>query len=287
MTDIKTWQQAMDYTFTTRHTWRHGNGRQAALINCNHFTRLRGSSFPVKKITQPIIAQVCIELEDECKSDATINRIVSAVSTVLRHCEFDGLIESVPKFRRRKEAEGRVVWYTKHEAKQLQHVSTNVFQRDDLSDIIGFACYTGMRQGEILKLRKKDIDLVGNKIHVGGVPTQLTKAKNWRAIPIHESILEMVTDRCSQASRSDIRIFGDEWRDKDQLLRAFKKVNRLIGKDEAYVFHTLRHSYATWLAEAGVPIRSIQALCGHKRVETTLRYAHASDTALTDAMLAI
>lgn len=287
MTEIKTWQQAMDYTFTTRHTWRHGNGRQAALINCNHFTRLRGSSFPVKKITQPIIAQVCIELEDECKSDATINRIVSAVSTVLRHCEFDGLIESVPKFRRRKEAEGRVVWYTKHEAKQLQHVSTNVFQRDDLSDIIGFACYTGMRQGEILKLRKKDIDLVGNKIHVGGVPTQLTKAKNWRAIPIHESILEMVTDRCSQASRSDIRIFGDEWRDKDQLLRAFKKVNRLIGKDEAYVFHTLRHSYATWLAEAGVPIRSIQALCGHKRVETTLRYAHASDTALTDAMLAI
>lgn len=287
MTEIKTWQQAMDYTFTTRHTWRHGNGRQAALINCNHFTRLRGSSFPVKKITQPIIAQVCIELEDECKSDATINRIVSAVSTVLRHCEFDGLIESVPKFRRRKEAEGRVVWYTKHEAKQLQHVSTNVFQRDDLSDIIGFACYTGMRQGEILKLRKKDIDLVGNKIHVGGVPTQLTKAKNWRAIPIHESILEMVTDRCSQSSRSDIRIFGDEWRDKDQLLRAFKKVNRLIGKDEAYVFHTLRHSYATWLAEAGVPIRSIQALCGHKRVETTLRYAHASDTALTDAMLAI
>ena len=241
----------------------------------------------MKKITQPIIAQVCIELEDECKSDATINRIVSAVSTVLRHCEFDGLIESVPKFRRRKEAEGRVVWYTKHEAKQLCHVSTNVFQRDDLSDIIGFAAYTGMRQGEILKLRKKDIDLVGNKIHVGGVPTQLTKAKNWRAIPIHESILEMVTDRCSQSSRSDIRIFGDEWRDKDQLLRAFKKVNRLIGKDEAYVFHTLRHSYATWLAEAGVPIRSIQALCGHKRVETTLRYAHASDTALTDAMLAI
>lgn len=287
MTEIKTWQQAMHYTFTTRHTWRHGNGKQAAHINCNHFTRLRGSSFPVKKITQPIIAQVSIELEDEGKSDATINRIVSAVSTVLRHCEFDGLIENVPKYRRRQETEGRVTWYTKPEVKQLQNVSTNVFQREDLSDIIGFAAYTGMRQGEILKIRKKDIDLVANKIHVGGVPTQITKAKNWRAIPIHESILGLVTDRCSQASRSDIRIFGDQWRDKDQLLRAFKKANRLIAKDEAYVFHTLRHSYATWLAEAGVPIRSIQSLCGHKRVETTLRYAHASDTALTDAMLAI
>ena len=47
-----------------------------------HFTRLRGSSFPVKRrlINQPFISQVCIELEDEGKSDATINRVVSAVS---------------------------------------------------------------------------------------------------------------------------------------------------------------------------------------------------------------
>ena len=118
-----------------------------------------------------------------------------------------------------------------------------------------FAAYTGMRQGEILKIRKKDIDLVANKIHVGGVPTQTTKAKNWRAIPIHDKIMDIVMDRCSQSSRSDVQLFGDEWRDKDQLLRAFKKVNRLIPKEDSYVFHTLRHSYATWLAEAGVPIQ--------------------------------
>ena len=81
----------------------------------------------------------------------------------------------------------------------------------------------------------------------------MTKAKNWRAIPIHDKIMDIVTSRCSQSSRSDIHLFGEEWRDKDQLLRAFKKVNRLIPKEDSYVFHTLRHSYATWLAEAGVP----------------------------------
>ena len=287
MDEIRTWQQAKDYTFKTRHSWRHGNGAKTASINCNHFTRLRGASFPVKKITQPIISQACIELEDEGKSDATINRVVSAVSTVLNHCAFDGLIESAPKFRRRKESEGRVLWYTKDEVAQLSLLSTDVFMRDDLKDIIQFAAYTGMRQGEILKIRAKDIDLVANKIHVGGVPTQVTKASNWRAIPIHDSILEMVNSRCSQSSRKDVRIFGDEWRDKDQLLRAFKKVNKLLPKDESYVFHTLRHSYATWLAEAGVPIRSIMSLCGHKRIETTLRYAKATDAALTEAMASI
>ena len=241
----------------------------------------------VRRLSQPVISQVCIELEDEGKSDATINRVVSAISTVLNHCAFDGLIESAPKFRRRKESEGRVLWYTKDEVSKLSHLSTEVFMRDDLKDIIQFAAYTGMRQGEILKIRAKDIDLVANKIHVGGVPTQTTKAKNWRAIPIHESIMDMIIDRCSQSSRSDVMIFGDEWRDKDQLLRAFKKVNRLIPKEDSYVFHTLRHSYATWLAEAGVPIRTIMALCGHKRIETTLRYAKATDAALTDAMAAI
>ena len=287
MDEIKTWQQAMDYTFKTRHTWRHGNGAKTSAINCNHFTRLRGASFPVKRLTQPLITGVCIELEDEGKSDATINRVVSAVSTVLNHCAFDGLIDAAPKFRRRKESEGRVLWYTKDEVNKLSYLSTDVFMREDLSNIIMFAAYTGMRQGEILKIRKKDIDLVANKIHVGGVPTQTTKAKNWRAIPIHDSIMGNVMDRCSQSSRSDIRIFGDEWRDKDQLLRAFKKVNKLVPKDENYVFHTLRHSYATWLAEAGVPIRTIMSLCGHKRVDTTLRYAKVTDTALTDAMAAI
>ena len=284
---IKTWQHAVDYTFKTRDTWRHGNGAKTSAINCSHFTRLRGASFPIKRITQPILNGVCIELEDEGKSDATINRVVSAVSTVLNHLAFDEVIEHAPKFRRRKESEGRVFWYTKDEVDKLSILSTDVFQRYDLADIIKFAAYTGMRQAEILKIRKKDIDLVANKIHVGGVPTQATKAKNWRAIPIHDSIMGNVMDRCSQSSRSDIRIFGDEWRDKDQLLRAFKKVNKLVPKDENYVFHTLRHSYATWLAEAGVPIRSIMALCGHKRIETTLRYAKATDAALTDAMAAI
>lgn len=287
MDEIKTWQQAVDYTFKTRHTWRHGNGAKTSRINCGHFTRLRGVSFPIKKITQPIISQLCIELEDEGKTDATINRVVSAISTVLNHCAFDGLIDTPPKFRRRKESEGRVLWYTKDEVAKLIGLSTDVFMREDLADIIQFAAYTGMRQGEILKIRAKDIDFESNRIHVGGAPTQTTKAKNWRAIPIHDCIWEILHLRCSQVTRKDVQLFGDEWRDKDQLLRAFKKVNKLLPKEESYVFHTLRHSYATWLAEAGVPIRSIMALCGHKRIETTLRYAKATDAALTDAMAAI
>ena len=282
MTELSTWQQAMDYTFKTRHSWRHGNGAKTASINCNHFTRLRGASFPIKKITQPIISQVCIELEDEGKSDATINRVVSAVSTVLNHCAFDGLIHSAPKFRRRKEDECRKTWFTKEQVEQLAYCSMDPFERRDLADIIVTAAYTGMRQGELLKLTAKDIDFGLRVIHVGGRPDVKTKAANYRTIPIHDRIYSTITSRAE--AHGNTRIFGSEWSDKDQLLRAFKKVRKYVGIDEDHVFHSLRHSFGTWCAEAGVPMLTIKDMMGHKRIETTLIYSKVTDKARDEAI---
>ena len=47
--------------------------------------------------------------------------------------------------------------------------------------------------------------------------------------------------------------------------------------------HDLRHSYASWLAENGVPLRKIGKLLGHQRTETTDRYSHIADRSLRDA----
>ena len=246
---------------------------------------LEGGSFPVRKITQPIISQVSIELEDEGKSDATINRVVSAVSTVLNHCAFDGLIESPCKFRRRKESEGRPLFYTKEQVDSMVEISRDVFQRDDLADIMIVGAYTGMRQGELLKLKVKDVDWTLNTIFVGGRPDVLTKAQNYRSVPIHDRIRDTLKARYD-GLKGTMRVF-DDWHDKDQLLRAFNKVRKFAGIDDAYVFHCLRHSFATWCAEAGVPIRTLMDLMGHKRIETTLRYAKTTDKARTEALALI
>lgn len=283
---VKTWQQGVKYTFATRHTWRHGNGAEAARINCEHFTRLRGASFPLKKITLPVIVQVGIEMEEEGASDAKINRVVSSVSTVLKHCESHGLLSSAPKFPRRKENEGRLFYFTKEEVQRLVNLSNEVFERPDLADVIQFAAYTGMRQGEIMKLRSMDVDLVGNRICVGGMKGVETKAKNCRVIPIHPSIESLVVKRAHSLDDRD-KMFGDDWANRDQLLRAFRKPLRCLQKHEGYVFHTLRHSCATWMAEAGVPVHSIKEILGHKRIETTLRYAHCTSKALDLAISAI
>jgi integrase len=283
---IETWGQGVDYTFRTRHTWRHGNGATTARINTGHFTRLRGRSFPLVKINQPNVQAVAIELEEEGKSDATINRIVSAVSTVLNHLAFDGLITTAPKLRRRKELEHRLTWFTKPEVEGMVQASLELWQRQDLADILLVAAYTGMRQGELFKLKAQDIDLSQNLIHVGGRPGFTTKAGNYRSLPIHDRIKELLSTRMANAS-PNVLILGDEWRDPDQLRRAFNKVRNYIGKDESYVFHSLRHSFATWAVDADVNIRVIQELLGHKRIETTLRYAKVSPTASRAAVLSI
>ena len=50
------------------------------------------------------------------------------------------------------------------------------------------------------------------------------------------------------------------------------------------VFHTLRHSCASWLVNAGVELPTIAKILGHKSLEMTTRYSHVNDTSVKNAM---
>lgn len=287
---VKTWGEGVDFTFRTRDTWRHGNGRVTHMYNCQHVTNQIGNSFPLTKITPAVLNQILMDLEDERQmSSSTQNRVISSVSTVLNHCKkFDVIDFEPPKFDRRKEGEHRLTYFTKEDVECMYQGSVDPYGREDMARLLLTAAYTGMRQGELLKLRVNDIEFGKKLIHVGGRPGFETKAKNYRALPINDRIYKMLSERCEYAPQNAY-VFADDWSGgKDQILRTFKKVrNYAVKKGDSWTFHTLRHSHATWLAEAGVPVRTIMYLMGHKNIETTLRYMKVSDQSMFDAINAL
>ncbi len=65
-----------------------------------------------------------------------------------------------------------------------------------------------------------------------------------------------------------------------QLRRAFDGAKEAAGIDKRVSLHTLRHCFATHLLEQKVDIRVIQVLLGHKKLDTTARYARVASTTL-------
>ena len=107
------------------------------------------------------------------------------------------------------------------------------------------------------------------------------RGKNVRNITLHPKIEAIVMNRLDRDY-----LFRDDWANKDALYRVFKKVRKQAGLTDDYVWHTLRHTFGTWLGETTHP-RQIMALMGHANIETSLRYVKATDEATRSAVLAI
>ena len=271
---ITTWGEAVDFTFKTRKSWRDGNGRVPCQVNTNHITRILGADFPLTSFSRAVLRDIAFQLEDYGLSDATINRVITSYTTVLNHCNEEEEIDlPVPKIPRRKETAGRPNFFTQSQVEAICSHLNNTSR----SDIVRFAALTGGRQGELLKLQVKDIDLDKELVYFGGRPDFNTKTGDWRTVPLHPRLVTLIKRRIAGAP-SDAPVF-DEWHSSDQLLRKFKQWVRDVGIEPHYVFHCLRHSFATWHVEANTPLRVIMDMMGHKKFETTLRYAKATDKA--------
>jgi integrase len=140
------------------------------------------------------------------------------------------------------------------------------------------ALHTGMRRNEQHHLRWQDVNL-----HAGVITIPQSKHGGARHIPIN-SVAERALGILSQNHNgSEYVCFGSENREGRDWERWFEQCVREAGIPD-FRWHDLRHTFASRLAMAGVPLRTLAELLGHKTLAMVMRYAHLAPAHLRDAV---
>ncbi len=146
------------------------------------------------------------------------------------------------------------------------------------------AAMTGLRQGELVALRWRDVDWPAGRVRVrqnyvlGEFGTPKSK-RSTRSVPLADAVggeLERLFKASSRQGDDDL-VFADPYTggplDKAAILRRYRKALKAAQLEEAHRFHDLRHTFGTRMAAATVPMRTLQEWMGHRDIETTQRYA--------------
>jgi integrase len=267
---------AVEFCFQHRDAWISGSGAKTARINSNHVVRILGPDLDVNDIKTEHFATLTSVLLSEGKSGSTVNRVTCALSTVLSELRQNGIPAAKVEFKRQKESKPRPSYFKEEEVDMMLLQSSQLDDYMLLHDSIMFSIKTGCRQGELLSLTVDDIDIEKREIVFRD-----TKNGSDHWLKMHEELVPILERRLQY--RINQELFP--WRDKYQLLRDFK----LLAEEaqvplQGRVWHTLRHSVATWLCERQVPLRTVMGVLNHRNVATTLRYAKASDRAVAAAI---
>ena len=265
---------AIQFTFEHRPAWKTGKGAGTARINANHCLRILGD-MDLMQIESRHINCMSDQLLNEGKKPGTVNRITAALSTILKTLRQYGYKVPTPEYVRQKESSARPLFYTEDEIQKLIDTAAKLGDYYLLHDSILFSLKTGCRQGEMLALTSDCIDL-----DAGEIIFKNTKNGKDHYLPIPKDIYPVITRRMEYSTSE----FLFEWRDKDQLLRALKNLQVMAGVPAGKVWHTIRHTTATWLCERGVPLRAVMGVLNHSNVATTLRYAKATLKSKADAL---
>ena len=156
---------------------------------------------------------------------------------------------------------------TREEEARLLAACTGL--REHLAPILVCALDTGMRRGEILKLKWIDVDFAADTITVREFNTKTMQERQIAMTERLKEALEAVFEKSTKAS--DALVFGI----KDGVRRSFVTARKAAGLPDVR-FHDLRHTAASRLIRMGVPLNEVGKLLGHTQANTTLRYINAN-----------
>lgn len=212
------------------------------------------------------------------KSESTINIIVKLIKRIVGHGIKRGIITYSPfkAIKLFKINNTRLRYLSKSEIDQLH----KMIQDDQLLKVfVKIALSTGARIGSILYIQMKHIDFENKTIQIhdfkrGNDYTGFMDEETHKLLAAHTALFN-ANDFAVSLTGSATR-YGKIYKD---LSKVFEVFNQGLAKDDRtnrVVNHTLRHTFASHLAIAGVSIQKIQKLMNHKDINQTMKYAKLS-----------
>lgn len=220
-------------------------------------------------------------------SPKSILHALALIRQIWNHARREGIVKGdwpgrdvkKPKFDNR-----RMRFLTREEA---NHLFVELLKRShQLHDISLISLQCGLRAKEIFTLRWNCVDL-------GKKTLLLTDTKNTktRTAFMTPDVLDMLTERKSRAADpSDLIFKNTKGEQINEVSSTFARVVKHVGLNsgvsdprQRISFHSLRHTFASWLVEVGVSLYTVKELLGHETLAMTVRYSHLGDNVLRDA----
>ncbi|WP_372637077.1 tyrosine-type recombinase/integrase [Cohnella sp.] len=247
-----------------------GYSRKTIRTYCGHVGRFYRYYDEIREEVDELdlLKSFSVRMLDEGKSHAYVNQAISAIKFYL--VKVCGKLEgSFPYARPKKEKKLPNVLSVSEVLKVLAAVDNRKHRA-----ILYLSSSSGLRVGEVVKLRLADIDRERGTLHI-----RQGKGRKDRVTALSAAALEALD--CYQAVyRTEQWLFPGQNPSRHLTERTVQKVfeqavlRAQIAKRVS--IHSLRHSFATHLLEEGVDIRYIQELLGHKSIQTTEIYTHVA-----------
>lgn len=210
---------------------------------------------------------------------------LALMKAILRAAERDWKwLEKAPVIKIPTVRNKRVRWLEKDEAKRLIDECP-----EPLKSVVKFALATGLRRSNIINLEWQQIDM---QRRVAWVNPEDSKSNRAIGVALNDTACKVLRDQIGNhhkfvfvhtkaGRRPDGSITPAVRKMRVDDSRAWKSACKRAGIED-FRFHDLRHTWASWLIQSGVPLSVLQEMGGWESIEMVRRYAHLAPNHLTE-----
>jgi integrase len=276
-----------------------------ATMTREHIVGAKIGAKPLDKLRPSHIDAWKVELQGRGLAESSIRSAYTALRAVLDTAVRDRAIAHNPAHavRRPKVTAKEAAYLTPDQVRSLLVAA----EGGRYAPLFALLVHSGLRRGEALALHWSDIDLDAKLLQVRGtlarvdgelVVTETKTAKSRRAVPLSPTAERVLRDVRSRQRAERLRA-GSMWQptpyvfttelgepcDPRNALRALKTAAKRAGRPSSVGLHTLRHSAASVMLSAGVPLKVVSEVFGHASVAITGDiYGHVSPEVSREAL---